>query len=574
MPVRKRKRSTGTPACGPVPAPRIFGLVRKRTVPCTDVDAKSRKGSPHPLRSNCQSMPPGAETRHYIPSLDSEDTFCVDVCTMNDYTLYNGGLYPVESPTVPSLMVDCTLYNGRLYPVESLTVPCTMGDCTLLNRRLYPIESRKRIFPRAEFAKNSDREAYPDRKILHLPLQGAPRFPVAEFAKNSDPLRRPGKRLNFTFRKKSPPGLVPVELRSCQNPPSQHTPPPSGSPRWSDVANRRRPTRGKHRSTGINPVVANWKESPLTMNLVPRGQAPVATWNAKRSAKQKIPTRHASVRKISHLPLQGASRFPVAEFAKNSDREAKPDRKILHLPLQGASRSPVAEFAKNSDREAKPDRKILHLPLQGASRSPVAEFAKNSDREAKPDRKISHLPLQGASRSPVAEFAKNSDPLHRPGKRLNFASRKKSPPGLVPVELRSCQNPPSQHTPPPSGSPRWSDVAHRRRPTRGKHRSTGINPVVANWKESPLTMNLVPRGQAPVATCNAKRSAKQKIPTAKPNQIGRFRIFRYRVLRDFSLPSRHSFLPIDRPFRIATRRVTNFTPQKTPKIPQKSGLKG
>jgi len=47
---------------------------------------KSRKGSPNPMRSNCQSLPPGAETRHYIPPLGSKVTFCVDVCTLSDLT--------------------------------------------------------------------------------------------------------------------------------------------------------------------------------------------------------------------------------------------------------------------------------------------------------------------------------------------------------------------------------------------------------------------------------------------------------------------------------------------------------
>ena len=38
------------------------------------------------MRSNCQSLPPGAETRHYIPPLGSKVTFCVDVCTLSDLT--------------------------------------------------------------------------------------------------------------------------------------------------------------------------------------------------------------------------------------------------------------------------------------------------------------------------------------------------------------------------------------------------------------------------------------------------------------------------------------------------------
>ncbi len=44
-----------------------------------DVVAKSRKGSPHPPRSHCQSLPPGAETRHYILLTDVRNTFCVNV---------------------------------------------------------------------------------------------------------------------------------------------------------------------------------------------------------------------------------------------------------------------------------------------------------------------------------------------------------------------------------------------------------------------------------------------------------------------------------------------------------------
>ena len=48
----------------------------KSSVPCRDIGAKSRKGSPHPLRSNCQSLPPGAETRHYNSPIRAKDAIC------------------------------------------------------------------------------------------------------------------------------------------------------------------------------------------------------------------------------------------------------------------------------------------------------------------------------------------------------------------------------------------------------------------------------------------------------------------------------------------------------------------